>query len=87
MNDQYIYLWAQWGILNNSNGLTYGYDKYKIIKEHFGDLKNAWEKINISFLHKLGFGREKAERVLDIRNGINFHQLISRIENLDIQIL
>ena len=79
MNDEFLYLWAQWGILN--------FDQYQIVKKQFGDLETAWKKINTPFLQKLGFGREKAERVFDIRNGINFHQLIKRIENLNIRIL
>lgn len=79
MNDQYLYLWAQWGILN--------FDHYQIVKKQFGDLKTAWEKIDRSFLMKLGFGHEKTERVLEIREGINFHQLIKRIENLKVQLL
>ena len=79
MTDEYVYLWAQWGILN--------FDQYQIIKKQFGDLKSAWEKIDLLFLQKLGFGLQKAERILDIRNGINFHQLIKRIEDLNIRIL
>ena len=79
MTDEYVYLWAQWGILK--------FNQYQIIQKQFGDLENAWKKINIPFLQKLGFGGEKAERVLDIRKGINFHQLIKRIGDMDARIL
>ena len=79
MNDEFLYLWAQWGILD--------FEKYQIVKKQFGDLETAWKKINIPFLQKLGFGYKKAERVFDIRKSINFHQLIKKIEDLNIRIL
>jgi len=79
MTDEYVYLWAQWGVLN--------YKQYQIVLKQFGDLETAWKKIDRQFLLRLGFGREKAERLLSIRNGINFHQLIKRIENLNVRIL
>lgn len=79
MTDQHLYLWAQWGILN--------FDQYQIVKKQFGDLETAWNKINSVFLQKLGFGREKAERVFEMKNGINFHQLVRRIEELNVRIL
>lgn len=79
MTDQHIYLWAQWGILT--------FEQYKIIKKQFGDLKTAWEEIDILFLQKLGFSLEKAERVLKIRKMIDFHQLADRISRLKVQIL
>ncbi len=78
MNEALL-LWAQWGILN--------FDQYQIVKEQFGDLKMAWEKIDRSFLVKLGFGMEKVDRIFEIRQGINFHQLIQQIEQLNVQIL
>lgn len=78
MTDEYVYLWAQWGILN--------FDQYRFVIKHFGDLKTAWEKIDLVFLVKLGFGREKAERLLGIRKGLNFHQLLQRIENQNVRI-
>lgn len=79
MNDEALFLWAQWGILN--------YEHYQIVKQKFGDLKTAWEKIDRSFLVKLGFGMEKVDRLFEIRQRINFHQLITHIERLNVQIL
>ncbi len=79
MTDQYIYLWAQWGILN--------YDQYQIVLKQFGDLEKAWSEINSSFLEKLGFGSAKARRVMEFKDSIDFNQLIRRIETLNIRIL
>jgi len=79
MTDEYVYLWAQWGILN--------FDQYQIVKKQFGNLETAWKKIDRTFLIQLGFGLEKVDRILEMRKGINFHQLIRRIEDLNIRLL
>jgi DNA processing protein len=79
MTDEHFYLWAQWGILD--------FEKYQIVLRHFGDLETAWKKINLSFLMDLGFRKEKAERILEDQKGINFHQLVKRIENLNVHVL
>jgi DNA processing protein len=79
MNDEFVLLWAQWGILN--------YEQYQIVLKQFGDLENAWKKINSSFLEKLGFGTTKARRIMEIRDGINFHQLLKQIEESCVRIL
>lgn len=85
--DEFLFLWAQWGILNHSSGFSTGYDQYQIIKKYFGNLKTAWEKIDVTFLLQLGFGRQKAERVLEIRNGFNFHQMLKQINQSGTRIL
>jgi len=72
MENQYIYLWAQWGILN--------YDRYRIILRQFGNLEVAWKKIDIPFLIKIGFGQEKAIRVLEARKKINIDYLRNKME-------
>jgi len=77
--DEALYLWAQWGILN--------YEQYQAVLSHFGDLERAWGKITPSFLEQMGMGREKAERIFEIREGISFHELVTKFENLNIQIL
>lgn len=75
MNDQYHHLWAQWGILN--------YDHYQVILRKFGDLKMAWEKIDIPFLLKLGFRPEKVDRIWKNREIIQFQHL----EGFDFHVL
>ncbi|PIZ71627.1 DNA-protecting protein DprA [Candidatus Peregrinibacteria bacterium CG_4_10_14_0_2_um_filter_43_11] len=64
MNDEILYLWAQWGILN--------YDYYQIVLRYFGDLETAWRKITPSFLHEMGFKKEKAERMFKVRDYLDF---------------
>lgn len=73
------FLWAQWGILN--------YDQYRIVLKHFGDLEVAWKKINRPFLMKIGFGREKAERVFEIRDRIDWDGILMQMGRLGVQIL
>jgi DNA processing protein len=79
MNDEFVYLWAQWGVLN--------FERYQFVLNEYGDLKNAWEKITSSFLAKLGFGSEKAKRVFDIRERIPFHKIIKKLDDLSAQII
>ncbi len=79
MNDEYLYLWAQWGILNT--------EQYRFLLNRFGDLQNAWEKITSSFLSEMGFGREKAERVFQMRELLSFKEIVAKIEDLNVKIL
>jgi DNA processing protein len=79
MTDEYLYLWAQWGIID--------FEKYQIVLRHFGDLETAWKKIDSSFLMELGFRKEKVDRILEDQKGINFHQLSKRIEGLNVRVI
>ncbi len=79
MNDEFLLMWAQWGILN--------FKQYQSVLRRFTDLETAWKKIDVSFLEKLGFGKEKAERVFDLRKGIDFHQLLEQLENNGVKVL
>ena len=79
MNNKYVYLWAQWGILK--------FQQYQIIKQEFGDLKTAWEKINPEFLRRLGFGSEKITRLFEIRNLISITDILLIMERYNVQIL
>lgn len=67
MTNEYLHLWAQWGILN--------YEQYQIVLRQFGDLESAWKKIDRLFLMKLGFGQEKVDRLLEIRKTTQFQRL------------
>lgn len=77
--DETFFLWAQWGILD--------YGQYQIVKKWFGDLKVAWEKIDVTFLLQLGFQREKAERVFSYRKTIDFEMLVRQMDDLGVRIL
>ena len=77
--DEIFFLWAQWGILDHS--------QYQIVKKWFGDLKVAWEKINVTFLLQLGFQREKAERVFSYKQTIDFETLVRQMDDFGIRIL
>jgi len=79
MNDEYVYLWAQWGILNA--------EQYRFLLSKFGDLESAWGKITSKFLIEIGFGREKAERVFQIRKSLNFKEIVAKVEDLNVKIL
>jgi DNA processing protein len=76
--DEFIYLWAQWGILE--------YCQYQTVLKRYGDLVNAWEKIDVTFLLQLGFHREKAERVLSYQKRIDLETMAKQMEDLDVRI-
>jgi len=75
MTDEYVFLWAQWGILD--------YEKYQIVLKQFGDLRSAWKHIDRLFLMKLGFGQEKIDRLLAFQKTIQFQ----RLEDFDVCVL
>jgi len=79
MTNKYTYLWAQWGILN--------FQQYQMVKQKFGDLKTAWQKINPEFLKQLGFGDEKISRLFEIRNRMSIADILLAMEKHHVQIL
>ena len=76
--DEFFSLWAQWGILD--------YSQYQTVKKWYGDLKVAWEKIDVTFLLQLGFQREKAERILSYRKCIDLETMAKQMEDLGVRI-
>ena len=79
MKDEYLYLWAQWGILN--------FEQYQFVLKEFGDLETAWKKISRTFLLKIGMGSEKIDRILKIKNRISFHDMMKTMEDFNVQLL
>ncbi len=79
MKDEYLYLWAQWGILN--------YEQYQFVLNKFGDLEKAWKKITPDFLSKIGIGKEKIDRVFKFKEGISFHDITSKMEEFGVSLL
>lgn len=67
MNDDFLYLWAQWGILD--------FQKYELVKEAFSDFEEAWKKVDVQFLTTLGFGLKKCERLLEIKKTVPFQRI------------
>ena len=45
MNDDFLDLWAQWGVLN--------FERYQFVPNEYGDLQNAWKKSIPHFLRNL----------------------------------
>jgi DNA processing protein len=79
MTDEYLYLWAQWGILT--------FEQYQIVLKIFGDLKSAWQKVDRNFLLQIGIGDEKVNRILEIRQKISFHDMVQRMERFNVRLL
>lgn len=78
MNDEFIFLWAQWGILDLAS--------YKKVLAKYGTFEKAWKQIDQSFLLGLGFSHEKVKRSLKIKEKISFKSIIDTVEHLSIKL-
>jgi len=77
--DEYVYLWAQWGILRKN--------EYEALIKVYGDLKNGFEKITSEFLFNVGFGKDKVDRAMKDREALCFHNITRRLEDTNTRIL
>jgi len=77
--DEYLYLWAQWGILN--------YKQYQNVIKTFGDLKRAWRYITPTFLRQLQYEQGKIERAFIIKKQIDFEFIVNQFKRLDAHLL
>ncbi len=77
--DEYVYLWAQWGILR--------FQEYEALIKVYGDLKTGFEKITPEFLFNVGFGPDKVERAMKDREALCFHNIVQRLEDTNTRIL
>jgi len=78
MSDEYLYLWAQWGILNA--------EQYRIVLEHFGNLEEAWKRITPEFLFQLGMRNDKPSRLIEIKNKLSFEEISRTMKHFDIKL-
>ncbi|MFH1012681.1 MAG: DNA-processing protein DprA [Candidatus Peregrinibacteria bacterium] len=80
MIDEFIALWAQWGVLQDIK-------HYRAVKEAFGDLARAWKQITPGFFAKLGVGAEKVSRIFKIREQLDFEWIVRMFSKLKVQLL
>lgn len=78
MNDDYLFLWAQWGILN--------LQQCRLTLRYFGDFKTAWEKVTPEFLHQMGMRADKVKRVWEMREKMSFKTLTDQLEQFRVQL-
>ena len=78
MNNEHLYLWAQWGVLRH--------DHFQCVLNYFGDLKTAWEKITPSFFVQLGFGQEKVDRIFQIREKLDLEFMTRTMSDQNIHL-
>ncbi len=78
MSDEYLFLFAQWGIFNA--------EQCRIILNQFGSFKEAWQKMSQSDLEQLNISPKKAGRVLKFREQISFENLSGLIRQLEVSI-
>lgn len=77
--DEFLYLWAQWGVLDHKT--------YSLVVAEYGDLKSAWRRITAAFWHDFcQFGREKAERIMAIRERIDLRDITRAMAAVNAQL-
>lgn len=78
--DEFVYLWAQWGMLDR-------HEHYQKAKEVYGDLKQAWQNVTPEFFAQLGIGQEKIKRNFEIRPLIDFQDITRTMGRLSVRLL
>ncbi len=78
MKDEYLFLWAQWGILN--------LEAYQKVLSSYGTLEKAWKQVDHYFLTQLGFGNEKINRALKIKSKLNFKSIMDTVQHMSIKL-
>jgi len=67
MSDEYIYLWAQWGILTC--------DRHLAVLRKYGDLEKAWHEVTPQFLEGLRMSSDSVKVAMEIKAKISFEQI------------
>ena len=78
MNDEYLFLFAQWGVFTA--------EQCRLILKKFGSFKAAWKGLSAEDIRKMNVRCEKSSRVLEIRERISFEQMMETVRNLDVKI-
>lgn len=78
MSDQYLFLFAQWGVFNA--------EQCRIILSQFGSFENAWKELTVSQVQQLNITPEKASRVIKFREQIPFKNLTDLMRQLKISV-
>lgn len=78
MKDEYLFLWAQWGIVN--------LQQCRVILKHFGSFEAAWEKITPQFLKQLGMRSDKSERVFEMREKMSSQWMLDTMKQFSVKL-
>jgi DNA processing protein len=78
MNDEYLLLFAQWNVFTT--------EQLRLVLNQFGSFKSAWKGLKHEDIRKLCVGKQKAERVLEIRERMSFQQIMEIVRNLEVGI-
>ena len=78
MNDEFLFLWAQWGVLNLR--------QFQILLDHFGSFERAWMKVTPDFFQRLGMRSDKIKRVFLMREQLSFSSTLDVVRQLRVQL-
>ena len=78
MNDEYLFLFAQWGVFTT--------EQCRLILKKFGSFKAAWKGLSAEYIRELNVRCEKSSRVLEVRERISFEQMMETVRNLEIKV-
>ncbi len=78
MTDEYLFLFAQWGVFNT--------EQCRYLLNKFGSFKSAWKNIKLSDLQDFGMRYEKVVRIFEIKNRFSFKNIIDLIQDFKVSI-
>lgn len=78
MNDEYIFLFAQWGIFTT--------EQLRLILNQFGSFKAAWRGLKTEDIRALNVRCEKSSRVLEIRERMSFEDLMTQVHENNVKV-
>lgn len=78
MNDEYLFLFAQWGIFST--------EQCRVILNRFGSFQAAWKGLTATDIRELNIRTDKASRVLEIRERISFEDLMNQVREFGVKV-
>lgn len=78
MNDEYIFLFAQWGVFNA--------EQIRLVLNQFGSFKAAWKGLRADDIRALNIRCEKSSRVMEIRERLSFEQLMTQVRDHNVKV-
>lgn len=78
MNDEYLFLFAQWNAFNA--------EQCRLILNRFGSFKSAWKELTIADIRELNIRADKASRVLEIRERISFEDIMTQVREFGVKV-
>ncbi len=75
MNDEYRFLWAQWGLLNLK--------QCQFLLQQFDSFEEAWKKVTPHFFLQMGMRSDKVRRVFSLKETLSLSAILERMKRFN----